>query len=322
MDKVVISVLLTVLVGGAAVGGIYFLSAGGADKNAGEPEAVTQLRVDLQTTREAVTALETQVKKLAARQGELASARAARPEGTAMPAVAVSEDGEPAAGVSSGMRDTVFALIAEERTLREEERKQQREAAEKRREEQRKEIEELSKGPYDRLNLKINSMAKALAMDDTQREKYFEITKKYRDKIDAERQALFAQARERMENAKQNPDQAAAQPGAQPGAPGGPGGRGNFGRESFEKVRELMEATQKDYATEVQGILTAPQVATFNELSQSSQSFMGGGMAVKEGEDDGGAGGGRFGDMLRGVMGGGQTKQRGAQGGPGGRTRG
>ena len=318
MDKIVISVLLTVLVGGAAVGGIYFLNAGGTNKNAGDSEAVAQLQADFQTTREAVTALETQVKKLAARQGELASALAGRPEGTAMPAVAVSEDGEPAAGVSSGMRDTVFALIAEERKLREEERKQQREEADKKREEQRKEIEELSKGPYDRLNLKINSMAKALAMDDTQREKYFEITKKYRDKIDAERQALFAQARERMENAKQNSDQAAAQPGAQPGAPGG---RGGFGREGFEKVRELMETTQKDYVTEVQGILTAPQVATFNELSQSSQSFMGGGMAVKEGEDNGGAGG-RFGDMMRGMMGGGQTKQRGAQGGPGGRTRG
>ena len=78
-----------------------------------------------------------------------------------------------------------------------------------------------------------------------------------------------------------------------------------------------MTAAQNDYVTEIQGILTAPQVATFNELSESSQSFLSSGMAVKAGEDGGGPGG-RMGDMMRGLMGSDQGRQR-APGGRGGR---
>jgi hypothetical protein len=309
MEKIAISVLLGLLVGGAAVGGMYYLGSGakGADN-----QAVADLRADVQAMQQAVAALKTEVQRLGGRHNELANAMAARADSGEKAAVEPgAEGGAPAVAVASGLREQVFALIDEERKLREEERKQQREEADKKREERRKEIDELSKGPYDRLNLKVNSMAKALAMDDTQRDKFFEVTKKYRDKIDAERQALFAQFRDQ----KQDPNQ----PGAQPG--GQPGGRGGVGRENFEKLRELMTTTQKDYAAEVQGILTAPQVATFTELSQSSQSFMGSGLAVKDGEDDGGTGG-RMGDMMRGMMGPGnqQGRQRGGQSGPGGRN--
>ncbi|HAK94345.1 MAG TPA: hypothetical protein DCM87_04920 [Planctomycetes bacterium] len=310
MEKVVIAVLLTIVVGGAAVGGIMFLGKDGA----GEPEAVAQLQAELKTTRDAVQALKTDVKRLTAMQTELANALSIRPaalEGMSLASADEGEDGD----VSDGLRGEIFALIAEERKMREDERQKQREEADKRREERRKEMEDLSQGPYERLNLKVNSMAKALGLDDTQRDKYAEITKKYRDKIDEERRALFAQMMPRRADGENQGE--GGQPGAQPaGQPGErPGGRGGFGRENFEKIRELMTATQNDYVTEVQGILTAPQVATFNELSESSQSFLGSGMAVKAGEDEGGPGG-RMGDMLRGMMD--QGRQR-APGGRGGR---
>ncbi len=307
MEKIVISVLLTVVIGAAAVGGVYYLGAG--DK-ADDPEAVAQLQTELQTTRDAVKALKADVKRLTAMQTELANALSVRPVPAGGLAEASGEDGETTVVIEEGLRGQVFALIAEERKLRDEERQKQREEADKQREERRKEMEELGQGPYERLNLKVNSMAKALALDDTQRDKYAEITKKYRDKIDEERRAFFAQ------NAPKRPDAEnqgeGQQPAAQPAERAG--GRGGFGRENFEKLRELMTTTQNDYLTEVQGILTAPQVATFNELSESSQSFMSSGMAAKAGEDEGGPGG-RMGDMMRGLMGQDQGKQR----GPGGR---
>ena len=314
MEKIVIAVLLAVVVGGAAVGGIMLLGKDGA----GEPEAVTRLQAELKTTREAVQALKTDIARLTARQTELANAlsiRPAAPEGA--PRVS-AEEGE-SFEVSDALRGEVFAIIAEERKIREEERQKQREEADQRREERRKEVEELSQGPYERLNLKVNSMAKALGLDDTQRDKYAEITKKYRDKIDEERRALFAQFAPRGADGKdQEKDrqpggpQLAGRPGEGPGV--GPGGRGGFGRENFEKIREVMTTAQNDYVTEVQGILTATQVAAFNELSESSQSFLSTGMAVKAGEDEGGPGRGF--DFMRGMMGG---PEQGRQRGPGGR---
>jgi hypothetical protein len=70
------------------------------------------------------------------------------------------------------MRDYVFSLIEEERRLQRDERR-------RRSEDRRREMQELKKGPYDKYNLKVNSMAQALGLDPGQRDRYYELSKIY-----------------------------------------------------------------------------------------------------------------------------------------------
>jgi hypothetical protein len=259
MSKVLLSVVLALLVGGAVVAGIGFLPAKPEEVAQSDGEAlfeVAALRESLEGTREALRLVSERLDQLESAQKELAAVRELQQIGT---------PGEGAAAeakeiVPPDLRSYVFACIDEERKLREEEQRKQREELRQRMEERRKEREELSKGPYERYNLKVNSVAKELGLDDSQREAYYELVKRYSEKYSEARRELFAAARETRE-----------------GEGGEERGRGRGGmrgmREGREQYRELAENLQKEYTAELEPLLTASQLDAYNELSERSQSF-------------------------------------------------
>ncbi len=283
MSKVAVSVLLAVLIGGGVVAGISLLPAqsGGAKAEKEALREVAALRESLAETREGLQAVNERLDRLESAQMERAAVKQLQ-EISATKA----DGGEKASDrVPADLREYVFACIDEERKLRAEEQERQREEFRKRREEQRKEREELSQGPYDRYNLKVNSMAKELGLNDAQRDAYYELVKKYSEKFSESRRELFAAARESAE-----------------GSEGDRRGRGRGGmrgmREGREQFRELSENLQKEFIGELEPLLTNPQLEAFNELSERSQGFMDMGQASAGGQDFG---------RVRGMFGGGRT---------------
>ena len=294
MEKAVISLLLAVVVGGAAVGGIYVYSNAGRG-NEDVLQAIVQVREDVEATREAVNALQGRFALLESGQKNLGETIRTRTPLAVSANGPSAPDSEAAVPGSPDLRNYVLAMIAEERKIREEEREREREEAQKRREERRREAEELSQGPYDRYNLKVNSMAKVLGLSEGQRDQYFEVSKKYNEKLQEMRQQMFARRGE--------------------GEAEGEGegrGRGRFSRENRDQIREAFETIQNEYAAEVEAMLTADQIEVYSQLSEPSRSVMSMGMAGMPGEDTGGGPGGRFGgfDML-----GGGRQGRGGRGG-------
>jgi hypothetical protein len=106
---------------------------------------------------------------VAVEAAERSSSRTAQP---AQPSAAVSSDVSPPSDAAQDedldrLRETVFALIEEERKIRQEEAAQQAE-------ERRREYEDLQKGPFGRFNFAVNSVAKKLELNDLGRQAYFE----------------------------------------------------------------------------------------------------------------------------------------------------
>jgi hypothetical protein len=171
-------------------------------------------------------------------------------------------------------------------------------------EERRQQMEEMREGPYDRYNLKVNSLAKVLEMSDAQKQAYFELTQQYTEK--------FRQAREKMQ-AEREAQRAQAEAAGETQPQEGERGRGGRGGDFREQFQQLMEPLQTEYVTATQSILEPYQIDVYNELSDSSKSFLNLGMVSAPGEEDTGM----FGRMMGNFGGTGGFQGRG-----GGRTAG
>lgn len=77
----------------------------------------------------------------------------------------------------------MLACLDEHERLKDEAERLAREERRKQEEEQRKQKEGFRKGPYDRYNYKVNSMAFALEMDENQKTQYYELVRKYSDRF-------------------------------------------------------------------------------------------------------------------------------------------
>jgi hypothetical protein len=237
-------------------------------------------------------------------------------EGTAAPA-AVGGTAAPVAALASdpqGLKGYIIAAIAEERQLREAEAERQREEMRQRAEERRQEFAALSEGPYERYNLKVNSLAKVLNMTEGQKQAYVELMKQYDQKSD--------EARTKLRDAARAAAAAAGTEGTPPegGGRGGFGGRGRGDPQQFQQYRELSESLQTEFTTQLGSILTASQLASYAELSESARSFQSTNYVAAPGEENpmdrfmgGGGPGGTAG--FRGVTGQQQGGQRGGRGG-------
>jgi hypothetical protein len=280
MSKVAVSVILAVLVGGAVVVGVVGLPGASGDRSVedfAKSEDVAALRQDMRDTLQAIKSAGERIDRLEASHRELVAVMEARPVATAVTSAAKAVPAAlPAAG-SPELREFVFAAIQEERKVREEEQQRQREEMRQRMEERRKEYEALREGPYDRYNVRVNSITKALGLNDAQRDGFYELTKKYTEK--------FQEARTNLRQQEEGQGEG--------GEARGPGGRGGRGRQGGEQYRELVSNLQKEYAAELETMLTGAQLDAYNGLSERSQSFMYTGMAVAEGEE----GAGFFGRM-------------------------
>jgi hypothetical protein len=305
MSKVIASVLVAAGLLGAAVGVVRMRDPEGSKAAPLGPD-VDLLREDLASVRGELRALLEGVRSLQSAQEELvlkmsrleASKKGASTAGAAQPVTAAGPDGAPPAVPVGDLRQLVAAVIDEEDRQREEEREAQREEFRQRREEERREREALSQGPYDRYNLKVNSMAQALSLTESQKQGYFELVKGYQEKLNETRDKL----REERRAAEGG---TAADGTAEDGA--GRRGRGPGDRDGF---REVFDTLQKEYATAVQGLLSPSQLEAYSGLSREAQSFLSTDMVSAAGDERGGPGG-PFGGWGFGADGGGGRGRRG-----------
>ena len=252
MQNYGISLVLALLVGVSVLLAVFLLRPGA---NQDDPDGdMASLKEEVLLARRGLETLNERMGQLEERLAEIASKPAPpRRDPTPPPATAI----EPGSEV---FKEAVFTLIEEERRNRNEERR-------RRSEELRKEIEEMRQGPYDRFNLKVNSIARVLELNDAQRDRYFEITK---------------HNWELLQNARTGIDW-----------------RSTEGR---AKYQEAQEAIQKEYAAAVEQLLTAEQLEGYGELPAWSKSIQN--LGRIPGPDDMGGRGDRTGTFLQG---GGQT---------------
>jgi hypothetical protein len=144
---------------------------------------------------------------------------------------------------SPAFREYVFSLIEEERELAEERRREQIE-------ERRREREEFSKGPYGQFNLKVNSLAKVLGLDQSQKDRYHELTKGYWDEL---------------QEIRRNTDW-----------------RSTDGRNQY---REVQERITKDYAQGVEELLTPDQREAYHQLPAWTRNLQSLGQVTAPGEE-------------------------------------
>lgn len=333
MEKVVFSVVVSILLGAVVVLGVQAHRSGQTSISRLEVESeFARVQESLADLEESVESLGERIRAVASRQTEI-EIDLGRLESRA-PVAAVALEGEAKAQAAAlveepdRLKQYVFAAIAEERQLREAEREKERQEMRQRMEERRKEMEALSEGPYERYNLKVNSMAKVLNLTDAQKQSYYELTKGYSDKLEEARRQL----REKMVAARQAQQQGGeggqARTEGGPGAEGGRGrGRGAFGAGFAERgaeFRQVTEAIQKEYAEQVVGLLTVSQAEVYNQLPEPARNLGYLGMVGAPGEESGqfpgffgGPGGGPGGFLNPGGARGGQGGGRG--GGRGGR---
>jgi hypothetical protein len=276
MQKFLISAVLALVMGGVVVAAVV-LGKGSAGTSKANGQLAADMAAEMTTLREEVERAAEESRAVAERVGRLETAldAIAREGGAAVvPASARAEVPPPPPGVASDpekLRAYVLATIEEDRKAREEDRKKEREAMRKRVEEGRKEMEALGQGPYDRYNLKINSLAKVLGLDDAQKQAYFELSKAETEKLRQAREAIAAEARAKAEaSGEAGKDQ---------------GGRGRGSREVWGKVREASAEIEKEFAASVQGMLSPAQIEAYGQLSEQARSFQNLGYVGAPGED-------------------------------------
>ncbi|MBN1443783.1 MAG: hypothetical protein JXA90_13820, partial [Planctomycetes bacterium] len=296
-----------------AVAGISYFASKDQDSSGAElaliRESLAGLQGEVKALGQQIAAMESHNLSYAAMPVELQGAVAGEGE-----AGSETRARLPAA---SDLQSALLAALAEDRRLREEQQEQEREQRRQEMEQRRQEAEAMREGPYDRYNLKVNSVAALLSLTDPQKESYYAITKKYNDQVQQMRDQMRQQFEQQRQQRQQ--EQAAGEGGEAQAAERGRGGRdrGGFDRTAFDQMREQMTNLQNNYVTELGSILSAQQLETYTSLPESSQSFMNTNMASTTGDDRGGM----FGGMM-GAPGGRPDAGRqmgGAQGGRGGR---
>jgi chromosome segregation ATPase len=297
MNKTILCLLLSFVLGGTLLAGLSLSKRGGSACPtcpilAGELTAVQQ---SLTALREETAALRDEIHRYQSTPPALAKEAVGSP-----PAAPEAAAAKPAgAAAPEAIKTGVLLALAEDREQREAQRQEEREKARQAAEQRRQEREALQAGPYDRFNLKVNSLGKVLQLTDAQKQAYYEAITASRDKL--------------KESLKQ-----AAQAAGAAGAEGqtAEGGRGR-GREAWGKMREASEAAQQELEQSLATIFTPSQLETYNQLSRSDRDmqdlgevnppgqengesrrsfgFQGGGSGRGAGPGGGGRGGGRGG---------------------------
>jgi chromosome segregation ATPase len=276
MQKIVISAMLSLFVGSVIVLGVH-LNRRSSDtwhsyRQMGSE--LSALREDLQSARSERRDLAERLDRLESSLEALAVKVQASGVPAAIPAAAAGSSAPVPAVLASPdqLKAFVYAALQEERTLRDEERQREREELRNRFEERRKELAAFREGPYERFNLKVNSLAKVLELTDAQKQSYFELSKQYQEKLQEGRQQLAGAAGEEKGKTQENRV---------------------FGRgrgEDRGRSRDLYESLQYEFTTAVQSILSPMQVETYTKLSEPARLFDSLGMVLAPGEEGGGFG--------------------------------
>lgn len=261
MKTIILSLLLSVAAVGAVVlvGGKLWRGRGASPASGSSPSEIEVLRQEVESFRDEARELVQELRRLRASQQALVKSLS----GSAGPnagAPAVTEEADATAASPGEEPDplagAVAAVIAEERKQQETERQREREERRERQEQLRQEMEAMRQGPYDRYNMKVNSLAKALGLSESQKQSYFGLVSGYRTKLE--------------EGMKQLREARKAEEGAS--AEGQRKGRGPD-RGDGQKFRELNDALQQAYAADMSAILSPDQLSAYGGLSRSAQSF-------------------------------------------------
>lgn len=302
MQKIVISSLLSLFVGSVIVFGVHLnrRSSDAWQSYRQMSVEISTLREDLRSARDERRALADSLSRLESSLETLAAKVETSERAAPVPAVVSGGPSgrQPASAVSPDqLKAYVFAVLEEERRLRDEERQREREEVRNRFEERRKELAALREGPYDRYNLKVNSLAKVLELTDAQKQSYFELSKQYQEKLQAARQQLASAAGE--EKGKTQENRAFAR-----------------GREDRGRSRELYESLHNEFTAAVQSILSPIQAETYSKLSEPARSFESLGIVSAPGEEGSALGGfmGRFDQGGQGGQGGARGRNQGGRG--------
>ena len=278
MSKVFLSIVgSATILGSLVIAGVAFSRKGGATHGTAD---LSQVEAELSALREGLEALTAELRELRRAQESAAGLR--------VPVAMTDTDSDEAQAdaLSASLPDYVAAVLAEERKLEEAERERQREERRVRMEERRKELEAMREGPYDRYNVKVNSLGKILALTDAQKQSYHQLVAAYNGKLE-ESLKQMREAREAERAARA----AAGEQGQDQEGERGPG-RGRRGEGSGrEQFRELFDGLQKGFAADVATLLSPEQAQTYGELSRSAQGFQSTDMVGAPGE---GGDGGRF----------------------------
>ncbi len=240
MQKIGISILITVVLALLVVGAILLFEKSAKWKpQPARDDGLAAVRDDLAEVVSELKALKERIALLEAsgeRMGPPPPPSPTRRETAAAPT------GDSLDTRSEAFRQLVFSLIEEEREL----------AAERQRtriEEQRREREELSKGPYGRFNLKVNSLAQILGLDQGQKDRYYELTKAHWDEL--------------QENRRQTDF------------------RSTEGRTHY---RATQERILTEYAHGVEQLLTPDQLEAYGKLPTWSRNLQSLGQVMASGE--------------------------------------
>jgi len=265
--KALLSVSISLVFCAIAAAGLYLRqSAEMAERSSRENASeISALRDELENLQAETRELKEDLRRVDSLQ-DPRPATADAGEGSAAPVpVAASA---PEAGAAAGdIKAYVVAALEEDRRKHEEDRKKEREELRQRAEEKRKERAALSEGPYERYNLKVNSMARALALNDAQKQTYYELVKRFREEL-------------RQGRTKDAP--AGEIPASGPGK--GPD------RDQRAKFRQVYADAQKRFTEAFQGLLSTSQAEAYSQLSEASQGFQDLGMVTAAGAEGGNAG--------------------------------
>ncbi len=297
MSKVIVSVVLAAGLVGAIVVGV---SRGGdsdsSDVASQISPGISAIRGEIATLHDEIAALSDSVQSLRDSQERIARDSRSVP----VPASAVgatSGSGEAVPTMSSAdLHGFVAAVLEEQERVKDENREREREEARVRTEERKREIAALSEGPYDRYNLKINSLGNVLSMSDAQKQGYFELTTAYREKVEQTMKEL------REQRSKKETEASEGENGETRDRRRGGGDRGD--RDSY---REAFNGIQEEFNADMQQLLGANQFATYSELSRDARSVFDRDQVFAVGEERRGrsSGGRSFGGRSSGGRGGG-----------------
>jgi len=267
MSKIVLSIVLTLFAGGAVVLGLNIISQDFS--NPGNEQATLDfLRKDLAETNKNLEALSTRLNELESSQSQLsASLTNQKIDLSAITAPKKGDSTDSTNVVNSDLRNLVFSCIEENQKIKEAEQEKRREDLRKQMEDRRKQFEEFRKGPYEKFNMKVNSMAAALELDDTQKSNYYALLQKYETDFNESRKVLSEQ---KAQDKKEKGDQSNKDPENREDRQGSRRGRGGEDREAY---KELAENIQKQFSEDFKAILTDTQVEGLEKLPSRSQSF-------------------------------------------------
>ena len=236
--SVLLALVLAVVLSALICGGLQALRA-----PAPAETDVSGLGQEIARATEAITALSQRLdameRQILAAASRPVEARAEQPAAVAAP--------EPQPGLSvrdlGELRDLVLTVLEEDRQL-------QRDESRQRQEDRQERLDALRDGPYGNLNLKVNSMAEVLGLDQVQKDRYFDIHTAYTEKAAKSREGIDWRD-----------------------------------RESRQAAMETYRSMEEDFAADVKAILTPEQVETYDALPPMSRSLVNPGYVAPPGQE-------------------------------------